>query len=265
MSKHKTSSFNRGLYSTSMFILTIFFFYAPILVLLIFSFNSSKSMMWEGFSWRWYSDLIYKSPALWASFDKSLIIAFFSALVSTFIGTIGAIGLYWYNIKFKKTLQLMTVVPMLLPEIILGVALLIFFSSAGMKLGLFTIFLAHTTFCIPYVFLIVMSRLDEFDKSIVEAAYDLGATELIVLTRIIVPICIPAIVAAFLISITLSLEDFVITFFVAGPGSTTLPLYIYSMIRFGVSPVINSLSVIILIATVILSLLSLKFAKGIFK
>jgi spermidine/putrescine transport system permease protein len=135
----------------------------------------------------------------------------------------------------------------------LGVSLLIFFSKIGVELGFLTIFIAHTTFCIPYVFLIMMARLDEFDYSIIEAAYDLGAREVTVLTRVILPMCMPAIMASLLISATLSLEDFVITFFVAGPGSTTLPLYIYSMIRFGVSPVINALSVVLILGTALLA------------
>ncbi len=255
----------RGLYSTSLFIFTLIFFYTPLLVLTFFSFNASKTMVWQGFSWQWYQQLFLDSPNLWDAFSKSLIIAISSATVSTIIGTLGAIGLYWYSIKFKKTINLIAFLPLLLPEIILGVSLLIFFAGIGLKLGLFTIFLAHTTFNIPYVFLIIMSRLDEFDNSIIEAAHDLGAKELDVLFKIILPMCFPAIMAGFLISVTLSLEDFVITFFVAGPGATTLPLYIYSMIRFGVSPIINCLSVILIVGSILLAISTVKFYKYLFQ
>lgn len=143
--------------------------------------------------------------------------------------------------------------PLILPEIIIGVSLLIFFAGIKLKLGLFTIFLAHTTFNIPFVVLIVMARLEEFDFSIIEAAHDLGAREIDTLLKIIIPISSPGIVSGFLMAVTLSLEDFVITFFVAGPGSSTLPLHVYSMIRFGISPVINALSVIIIAGTILLA------------
>ncbi len=210
-------------------------------------------MVWEGISLKWYEILFNHSPDLWAAFGKSLWIAIWASLVATLIGTLGAIGLYWHSVKHKRVITVLTLLPLLLPEIIMGVSLLIFFSKMGIPLGLHTIFIAHTTFCIPYVFLIMTARLDEFDYSVIEASYDLGASEWVVLTKVILPMCRPAIAASLLMSITLSLEDFVITFFVAGPGSTTLPLYIYSMIRFGVSPVINALSVVLIVATAIIA------------
>jgi spermidine/putrescine transport system permease protein len=184
---------------------------------------------------------------------NSAIVAVTSSILSTVIGTLGAIGIYWYNFRFKKILQVASFLPLILPEIIIGVSLLIFFAGIKLKLGLFTIFLAHTTFNIPFVVLIVMARLEEFDFSIIEAAYDLGAREIDTLLKIIVPISSPGIISGFLMAVTLSLEDFVITFFVAGPGSSTLPLHVYSMIRFGVSPVINALSVIIIAGTILLA------------
>ena len=142
---------------------------------------------------------------------------------------------------------------MILPEVIVGVSTLIFFSRVHIPLGLFTIFAAHTTFCLPFVYLMVKARLDEFDFSIIEAAHDLGATEFQTLVKVVVPSLLPGILSGFLIAITMSLEDFVITFFVSGPGSTTLPLYVYSMIRFGVSPVINSLSCVMILATCLIA------------
>ena len=158
-------------------------------------------------------------------------------------------------------MQAITFLPMILPEIIIGVSLLVFFAGIKLKLGLFTIFIAHTTFNLPFVFLMVMARLDEFDYSIIEAAHDLGASERQTLLRVIVPVCMPGIISGFLTAVTLSLEDFVITFFVSGPGSTTLPLYVYSAIRFGVSPVINALSVVMILGTVVLTYSLRNFLK----
>jgi spermidine/putrescine transport system permease protein len=223
-------------------------------MLVLFSFNESKTLHWGGFSLRWYGELFLRSPSLWHSFYNSVIIAAGSAGLATVIGTLAAIGLYRYNFRLKKTLQVATFLPLIMPEIIIGVSLLVFFALINLRLGLHTILAAHTTFNIPFVVLIVMARLEEFDNSIIEAAYDLGARELDVLTRVILPVSAPGVLAAFLMAVTISLEDFVITFFVAGPGSSTLPLHVYSMIRFGVSPVINSLSVIIIAGTVVLAL-----------
>jgi spermidine/putrescine transport system permease protein len=139
--------------------------------------------------------------------------------------------------------------------------LLVFFSGIGMRLGLFTVFIAHTSFNLPFVFLLVLARLEEFDFSIIEAARDLGANEKQTLFRVILPISMPGIISGFLTAVTLSLEDFVITFFVTGPGATTLPLFVYSAIRFGVSPVINSLSVVMILGTVLLSWSMRNFLK----
>lgn len=256
MIKHNTHRF-----SPVIFTLVMIFLYLPLMILVIYSFNSSKTMNWTGFSIRWYYDLFFKSQSLWQSFMNSVIVAVTSSTISTIIGTLGAIGIYWYNFRFKKILQVASFLPLILPEIIIGVSLLIFFAGVKLKLGLFTIFLAHTTFNIPFVVLIVMARLEEFDFSIIEAAYDLGAREIDTLLKIIIPISSPGIISGFLMAMTLSLEDFVITFFVAGPGSSTLPLHVYSMIRFGVSPVINALSVIIIAGTILLALST----KNIFK
>lgn len=252
----------RGVLSPFIFALVMSFLYLPLIILVIYSFNQSKSMNWSGFSFRWYYELFTNSGSLWRSFGNSIIVAITSATLSTIIGTLGAIGIYWYNFRFKRILQIATFLPLVLPEIIIGVSLLIFFarindllSLVGIQfpLSLFTVFLAHTTFNLPFVLLIVMARLEEFDFTIIEAAYDLGAREIDTLSKVVLPIAFPGVLSGFLMAVTLSLEDFVITFFVAGPGSSTLPLHVYSMIRFGVSPVINALSVLIIMVTIILA------------
>jgi spermidine/putrescine transport system permease protein len=218
-------------------------------------------MNWTGFSFTWYEQLFLHSDDLWRAFNNSLIIALSSAGTATIFGTLGAVGVHWYRFKLKAYVQAISFLPMILPEIIIGVSLSIFFAGIKMNLGMLTIFIAHTTFNLPFVFLMVQARLDDFNASIIEAAYDLGATELQTLLKVILPIAMPGIISGFLVAVTMSLEDFVITFFVSVPGITTLPLYVYSAIRFGVSPVINALSVVMILGTVLLTYLLRNFLK----
>jgi len=247
------------------FIFAMIFFYLPLLVLIIYSFNNGKSMKWTGFSLKWYQELFFHSKAIWAAFKNSFLIAFLSALASTLIGTLGALGISRYNFKGKSFLQGISYLPLIFPEIIMGISLLIFFAGIQLNLSLTTIFIAHTTFNIPYVLFILMARLQEFDKSIVEAAYDLGASELQTFLKVLFPMIKPGIISGFLMAFTLSLDDFVVTFFVSGPGSSTLPLQIFSMIRFGVSPVINALAVILMAGTVLVAFLTRRSQKYMFK
>lgn len=248
-------------FSQTVFIAAIVFLFLPLFVLVLYSFNSSKGMNWTGFSFVWYEKLFFDSEPLWRAFANSAIIAFSSAGTATVLGTLAAIGVTWYRFRLKTYVKALTFLPMILPEIIIGISLLVFFAGIGLRLGLLTIFIAHTTFNLPFVFLMVMARLDEFDYSIIEAAHDLGANEVQTLFKVIVPVCMPGIVSGFLTAVTLSLEDFVITFFISGPGSTTLPLYVYSAIRFGVSPVINALSVVLILGTVLLTYSLRNFLK----
>ena len=236
-----------------MLALTLVFLFLPLVVIITYSFNDSKGADFTRLSLRWYKALIFDSRSLWEALLNSLIVAFTSAAVSTLLGSLAAIGCSWYKFRGRKFVEGVTYLPMILPEVIVGISTLIFFSRVHIPLGLFTIFAAHTTFCLPFVYLMVKARLDEFDFSIIEAAHDLGATELQTLVKVVVPSLLPGILSGFLIAITMSLEDFVITFFVSGPGSTTLPLYVYSMIRFGVSPVINSLSCVMILATCLIA------------
>lgn len=249
-------------FSKTVLWITLLFLFIPLFVIIIYSFNDSKGAEFTSFSMRWYKELFFKSNALWTALLNSCIVAFSSALVSTLLGTMASIGVNWYKFKGKKLIQTLTYLPMVLPEVIIGISMVIFFSGIHLPLGLFTVFAAHTTFCLPFVFLMVNARLDEFDYSIIEASHDLGATERQTMLKVVVPAIFPGILSGFLMAITMSLEDFVITFFVSGPGSTTLPLYVYSMIRFGVSPVINSLSVIMIIFTCSIAFICRKGLKG---
>ena len=249
-------------FSKTVLWLTLLFLFVPLFVIVIYSFNDSKGAEFTNFSMRWYKELFFNSGALWNALLNSLIVALSSALVSTLLGTMASIGVNWYKFKGKKFIQTLTYLPMVLPEVIIGISMVIFFSGIHLPLGLFTVFAAHTTFCLPFVFLMVNARLDEFDYSIIEASHDLGATERQTMLKVVVPAIFPGILSGFLMAITMSLEDFVITFFVSGPGSTTLPLYVYSMIRFGVSPVINSLSVVMILITCTIAFICRKGLKG---
>jgi spermidine/putrescine transport system permease protein len=248
--------------SNFVYLVVIVFLFLPLAVLLVYSFNSSKSGSWAGFSFQWYERLFMGSSDLWRAFGNSVIIALSSALMATLLGSLAAVGTSRYSFWFRPYVKSMSFIPMIMPEIIVGVSLLVFFAGVGLKLGLVTVWIAHTTFNIPFVYLLVTARLEEFDPSIVEAARDLGATEVQTLARVILPITMPGIASGFLTAVTLSLEDFVITFFVAGPGATTLPLFIYSAIRFGVSPVINALSVVMVAGTILLVYPARNFLKA---
>ena len=241
---------------------TILFLFIPLFVIIFYSFNESKDSQFTRPSLNWYRELFVNSDALWAALLNSILVAFVSATLSTILGTLASIGVNWYKFRGKKLIQALTFLPMVLPEVIIGISMVIFFSGIRLPLGLFTVFAAHTTFCLPFVFLMVNARLDEFDYSIVEAAHDLGATEAQTMFKVVFPAIMPGIISGFLMAITMSLEDFVITFFVSGPGSTTLPLYVYSMIRFGVSPVINSLSVVMILFTCLIAFICRKGLKS---
>ena len=258
----KKAGQRRWSFSKTVLWITLLFLFVPLFVIIIYSFNDSKGAEFTEFSMRWYKELFFNSNALWQALLNSLIVALSSALVSTLLGTMASIGVNWYKFKGKKFIQTLTYLPMVLPEVIIGISMVIFFSGIHMPLGLFTVFAAHTTFCLPFVFLMVNARLDEFDYSIIEASHDLGATERQTMFKVVVPAIFPGILSGFLMAITMSLEDFVITFFVSGPGSTTLPLYVYSMIRFGVSPVINSLSVVMILITCSIAFICRKGLKG---
>lgn len=250
-------------FSQIMLVHVILFLFVPLFVVVTYSFNSTRGMRWTGVSFHWYQQLLLNSQELWRAFLNSFTIAISSALVATLLGTLAAVGIKWYKFKSRAYIQIISFLPMILPEVIIGISMLIFFSAVRVPLGMFSIFIAHTTFNLPFVFLLVSARLDEFDFSVIEAARDLGATERQTLLKVILPAIMPGVLSGMLMAVTMSLEDFVITFFVSGPGSTTLPLYVYSMIRYGVSPVINALSLVLILGIMILALVFRRFLKTI--
>jgi len=226
------------------------FLYLPIIILVANSFNASRfGGSWRGFSLVWYRRLL-REPEIWLAARNTLIIALGATALSVILGTTAALALHRFRKSRLQGLHYSLIyMPLVMPEILMGIGLLMLFVTAGASLGLFTIFLAHVTFCLSFVAMIVLARLQDFDESIVEAARDLGADGWTTFRRIRLPMIFPGILAGALLAFTLSVDDFVITFFVTGPGSTTLPIRIYSMIKHGSPPLINALSTILLALT----------------
>jgi len=236
--------------------LVYLFLYVPILVLVVFSFNSSKyAIGWQGFSLKWYAELFASAQLLDAAVN-SLIIASLSATAATILGTLTAFAIFRYHYPGRRLMHSVLFIVIMSPDIVVGVSLLILFVAAGMEPGFTTLLLAHITFCLPFVAVTVASRLDGFDSHIVEAAQDLGADEFAAFRHIVLPLIMPAIIAGWLLSFTLSLDDVIISFFVTGPGFEILPLKIYSMVKLGVKPVVNALCTIMVSATVLIVLIS---------
>lgn len=245
-------------FSNTVLFIALLFLFIPLFVIIFYSFNQSKGTSFTGFSFVWYEELFLHSSRLWMSLLYSAIVAFSSALIATVLGSLAAIGISWYKFIGRSYIQTVSFLPMVLPEVIMGVSLLIFLSGIHMNLGLITIIIAHTTFCLPFVYLMVSARVDEFDYSIIEASRDLGATEKETLWLVIIPAIMPGIMSGFMMSVTMSIEDFVITSLVNG-NVETLPIYVYNMIRHGVSPVINSLSFVLIM---LICLMAFVLRKG---
>lgn len=233
-------------------VLGMLFFYLPILVLMVNSFNASRfSTVWGGFSLKWYA-LLFQQADIWHALRNTLIIAISATLASMVLGTLAAFALHRYRSRLQDAHYTLVYTPLVMPDILMGIGLLLFFAALRIPLGLGTIFIAHVTFCISYVAMVVLSRLQDFDFSLIEAAQDLGAGPWTILWRVLLPLLAPGILAGGLLAFSLSVDDFVITFFVSGPGSTTLPIKIYSMIKYGKPPLINALSTLILCTTFLL-------------
>ncbi|HBJ2608505.1 extracellular solute-binding protein [Clostridium botulinum] len=240
---------NKGLLSKIYATLVYVFLYLPIFVLVVFSFNKSKlNATFTGFTLDWYKNLINNVQILEA-LKNSLIIAFISTFFAVIIGTLAAIGMYRYKFKGKGAMEGLLYIPVVIPEIVMGISMLAFFSSLNLPAGLITLILAHITFCISYVIIVVRARLDGFDAALEEAAQDLGATPWQTLTKVTLPVIAPGIISGALLAFTLSLDDVIISFFAAGPDSNTLPLKIFSMVKFGVTPEINALSTVMMVFT----------------
>ena len=233
------------------------FLYIPIILLVVFSFNSSKlNIRWEGFTLKWYGELLQNKTILTA-FQNSLIVACVTTVLATLLGTIGAWMLYRYRFPMQRALGLLIFVPMVIPEVLMGVSLLsLFVHLLNIPLGYTTLIIAHTTFCFPFVLVGIQARLHGLDPALEEAALDLGATPVKAFWLVIVPYLMPAIVAGALMSFTLSLDEYIVIVFVTGAASQTLPLKVYGMAKVGLNPQLNAISTIFIIATIFLVLFS---------
>ena len=241
--------------SLSVFWTVLLFFYVPILVLVVNSFNKDRfSGAWKGFTLDWYALLFdsEKSGEIWHALGNTLEVAAGATLASVVLGTLAALALSRYKGRIQAAHYGLLYTHLVLPDVLMGISLLLFFISVGMGLSLFTVFLAHTTFCVSYVAMAVLARLEDFDNATLEAASDLGANAWQTFWKVQFPMLLPGIVAGGLLAFTLSIDGFVITFFVAGQGSDTLPVKIYGMIRRSRNlPVINALSTLMMCVTVL--------------
>jgi spermidine/putrescine transport system permease protein len=248
---------NRALKITALAVYS--FLYLPLFIVVIYSFNDSKlNAEWVGFTLKWYHKLFNNHEMLSAA-GNSLIIATTSAMVATVLGTLAGMAMYRYRLKLLPALVL---APIAMPDILMGVSLLLFFIMLNMSLGLVSITLAHITFCIGFVALSVQARMSSIDRSLTEAARDLGATPWQCFRKITLPLLAPGIIAGALMAFTLSIDDFVITFFVAGVGSSTLPLEIYSMVKIAVTPEVNAISTLLMLLTLIMITLVAKLSPS---
>ncbi len=226
------------------------FLYVPIVVLIVFSFNDSKYRgNWNGFTFRWYQDL-FSDPEILMVINTTLIVAFVSSLLATIIGTITAIGIDKLKPKYKALFINLSYIPMISPDIVIGISLLTLFVMVKLPQGMLTLVLAHITFNIPYVIFAVLPKLQQLDPHLEEAALDLGATPSQAFWKIIFPEIIPGILTGALLAFTMSLDDFIVSFFTTGSGVTTLSIKIYSMTKRGVSPMINALSSILFLVSI---------------
>jgi spermidine/putrescine transport system permease protein len=236
--------------------LVFLFLYLPILVLVVYSFNESRlNVVWEGFTFEWYGRL-WDDTRIARALKNSLVVASFTTVLSVVLGTVGAWLLHRYRYRFGSTLQTLIAVPMIMPEIVMGISLLILFTTAGLKLGFFTVIVAPTTFCFPFVLIAVQARLQGMDPALEEAALDLGATPLRAFLLVIVPYLRPAILSGALMAFTLSLDELIVTFFTASAQVATLPLLVFGMAKVGLNPMLNALSALFIIATVAFVLFS---------
>mgnify|MGYP001431832323 FL=1 len=244
------------------------FIYLPLLTVIFLSFNSNpiNMMVWDGFTFDWYKsifgystkldeDAIYleSTDQLLSSLKNSLIVSTTTTTISTIIGTMTALALARFRFKFKSFYRALIFLPMLIPDIVLGIALLIFFVTIGIKLSLLSIIIGHCTFLSSYVFIVVSARLAGMNETLEEASFDLGANRLTTFRKITLPIISPGIIGGALLAFIISLDDLVITYFISGVGSTTLPVFIYGIMRRGIKPEINAIATLMIVASLIIA------------
>lgn len=251
----------KGIHPVSMLYacMVYLFLYIPIVIVVVFSFNTSKmNILFEGFTTSWYGKM-FENRQLMQSFQNTLIVAGSSTALSVVIGTLCAVGLNKFEFKLKSLVTNSLYIPIAIPEIVFGISLLVFFSSIHLDPSMLTLILSHVTFSMPFVVITVRARVAGFDRSIEEAARDLGANELRTFMRVTLPMIMPGVISGGMLALTMSLDDVVISFFTAGPDSTTMPLKILAMVKKGVSPDVNALSTLIILGTVVVMVFAQMF------
>ena len=239
-------NFGAGIYLA----LVLMLMYLPMLVVAVYSFNANASRLpnaFTGFSLQYYKALFRDTLGLLEALKTSLILAALSCSAAMVIGTLGAVGMVKKRLRFSGTLETITMLPVMIPEIILAVAFLALFTAAGLKLGMGTLVLAHTTFCTPYIFMLVKGRLAGMDSNLEFAARDLGASPMKAFFTVTLPLILPGVLSGVMLAFAMSMDDFVISFFVTGSNVNPLPLVIYSSVKTGVSPQVNALCTLILV------------------
>ena len=248
--------------STGLWVLAILgylFLYAPLAIVVVYSFNDSRlNAQWVGFTLDWYRKLFHNEEMLGAAWN-SLLIGLTASAISTLLGTMAGYAMHRFKLR---VLPFLVVAPIAIPEILTGVSLLIFFVAINLTLGLASIILAHIAFCIGFVAIVVRARLAGMDESLVEAARDLGATPFRAFRLITLPLIMPGVVAGALMAFTLSIDDFVITYFTAGAGALTLPLEIYTMVKISVTPEVNAVSTLLMALTLALIVVASRLSPG---
>lgn len=248
-------------FSTVYLALGLVIIYLPIALVILYSFNESKlSSVWGGFSLKWYRTL-FADKAMFQALGNSLILGLSASFAAGVVGTLGAVGFDRVRPRSRRVIEYLTSLPLMTPEIILGMVFMAFFGMLGIPFGMGTLILSHTTFCIPYVFMLVQARLVGMDRSLAEAARDLGAGERQVFFTITLPLLLPAIVSGMLLSFAMSLDDVIISLFVTGVNINTLPIKVYTALKTGVTPEINALCTLLLAATLLLVGLSMLWGK----
>jgi spermidine/putrescine transport system permease protein len=237
------------------------FLYAPLFVLMAFSFTPAEySLRWEGLTWRWYQAM-WQHPHIQEALGVSLLVTIPSVLMATAIGTLTALALHRARFPGQTLVQVLLYIPLIMPSLVMGISLLLLFVALHLPLGVLTVILAHVAFSIPLTTLVMLARMQRLDPRLEEAALDLGADEWTTFWRVTLPLLRPGILAAALLAFPWSFNDFVVTFFVAGVGTSTLPLRIYSMIRVGVSPMVNALGTLMVIMPLLVALLGARLAR----
>lgn len=240
----------------------VMFLFAPLVVLVVNSFNASRfGGEWEGFTWGWYEKL-RAADEVWESVRVTLKIAVSASLASMALGTAAAYALHRFRSWLQSAHSMLITLPLVMPDILMGMSMLALFVLSGVETGLLTIWIAHVTFCLSFVTMVVLGRLQDFDFTLIDAARDLGATRAQAARKVFLPLLLPGVLAGGLLAFTLSVDDYVITFFVSGPGTTTLPLRVASMMKTSRSlPVINALSTLLITSTFLLAALSYRLQR----